>query len=117
MAITPKDISKWTVRLIENNTIIYRPAKKADYTENGEHYHTDFFLEKHRCLQHWWYTASWLQDEKDEMLPPKEQTFGEYIQSLSREISTVDPFGSITIMEAVTNLIRLDKQRAERSFV
>ena len=51
------------------------------------------------------------------MLPPKEQTFEEYIKSLSREISTVDPFGSITIMEAVTNLIRLDKQRAERGLL
>lgn len=112
MAITPKDISNWTIQLIEDDDVIYRPSKKANYTDNGVHNHTDFYLDKHKCLQHWWYTASWLQG-KEEQLPPFEQTFAEYIESLSKEVSTVDLFGSLVIMEAISNLLKLKASKKE----
>lgn len=107
MAITPKKISEWEHLYFDDNQVIYRPRIKADYIDNGEHVHTDFYLDRYDCLDHWWYTATWLQDEKENMMEPLKQTFLDYIKELHREVNPVDPFGSIIILEAVANVARL----------
>lgn len=96
---SPQTIRKWTKREIDDDTYIYRPRIKRLI-------HTDFYLNEEDCLNHWWYKSD--MHFGDDRLPPYKQKFGEYLSSI--EMSGVDLFGSLAVLDAKLKLMELDNE-------